>query len=77
MLRIIPSDESSKKPEDASYTLDVLAKCMVSREGGAKKTTKIVPLKDPGVPVVVSVPLSQVDHLYCFCLILLYMLSLS
>ncbi|KMT07897.1 hypothetical protein BVRB_6g145930 [Beta vulgaris subsp. vulgaris] len=55
--------EESKRPEDASYTLDVLARCMVSREGEGKRTTRIVPLKDPGEPIVVSVPLSQIYSL--------------
>lgn len=60
MLLTIHPHEESKRPEDASYTLDVLARCMVSREGEGKRTTRIVPLKDPGEPIVVSVPLSQV-----------------
>uniref|UniRef100_A0A803N668 RNA helicase n=1 Tax=Chenopodium quinoa TaxID=63459 RepID=A0A803N668_CHEQI len=59
-IKSVSEDEGSKKPEDASYTVDVLAKCMVSGEDGAKKTTKIVPLKDSGEPIVVSVPLSQI-----------------
>ncbi|KAH9619824.1 hypothetical protein KSS87_018843, partial [Heliosperma pusillum] len=46
-------DEESKKPEDASYTIDVLTRCMVSKEGGAKRTTKIIPLKNRGEPLVV------------------------
>lgn len=62
-IKSVTEDEGNKKPEDASYTLDVLAKCMVSREDGAKRTTRIVSLKDPGEPVVVSVPLSQIYNL--------------
>ncbi|KAL2939497.1 DExH-box ATP-dependent RNA helicase DExH9 [Bienertia sinuspersici] len=56
-------DGDSKKPEDANYTIDVLARCMVSGEDGAEKVTKIVPLRNPGEPVVVSVPLSQIYNL--------------
>lgn len=55
--------EANKKPEDASYTVDVLTRCMVSREGGGKRTTKIIPLKEPGEPFVVSIPLSQIYSL--------------
>ncbi|CAO2828606.1 unnamed protein product [Amaranthus hypochondriacus] len=62
-IKSISEDEESKKPEDASYTVDVLTRCMVSREDGGRKTTKIVPLKDRGEPIVVSVPLSQVYKL--------------
>ncbi|KAL2926648.1 DExH-box ATP-dependent RNA helicase DExH9 [Bienertia sinuspersici] len=56
-------DGDSKKPEDANYTIDVLARCMVSGEDGAEKVTKIVPLRDPGEPVVVSIPLSKIYNL--------------
>ncbi|KAJ8422625.1 hypothetical protein Cgig2_031561 [Carnegiea gigantea] len=55
----LSEDEANKKPEDASYTVDVLTRCMVSREKGGKRTTKIIPLKEPGEPFVVSIPLSQ------------------
>ncbi|KAH9606013.1 hypothetical protein KSS87_021032 [Heliosperma pusillum] len=58
-------DEESKKPEDASYTIDVLTRCMVSKEGGAKRTTKIIPLKNRGEPLVVSVPISQARFSAC------------
>lgn len=59
----LSEDEANKKPEDASYTVDVLTRCMVSREGGGKRTTKIIPLKEPGEPFVVSIPLSQIYSL--------------
>lgn len=59
----LSEDEANKKPEDASYTVDVLTRCMVSREGGGKRTRKIIPLKEPGEPFVVSIPLSQIYSL--------------
>lgn len=59
----LSEDEANKKPEDASYSVDVLTRCMVSREGGGKRTTKIIPLKQPGEPFVVSIPLSQIYSL--------------
>lgn len=39
--------------------MDILTRCAVSKDELSKKTIKIVPLKDPGEPVVVSVPVSQ------------------
>lgn len=39
--------------------MDVLTRCVVVKEGVAKKKIKIVPLKEPGKPAVVSLPLSQ------------------
>ncbi|XP_034688004.1 DExH-box ATP-dependent RNA helicase DExH9 isoform X1 [Vitis riparia] len=56
-------DDASRKPEDADYTVDVLTRCTVSRDGVLKKTIKIVSLKEPGEPVVVTVPISQIDSL--------------
>ncbi|KAE8709192.1 putative disease resistance protein [Hibiscus syriacus] len=60
---IIEADDANKRPEDASYALDILTRCNVSKDGVGKKTIKIVPLKEPGEPLVVSVPLSQVTSL--------------
>ncbi|KAJ8755659.1 hypothetical protein K2173_022254 [Erythroxylum novogranatense] len=56
-------DDAGKKPADANYTVDVLMRCLVSREGIAKKKIAIVPLKEPGEPLVVSVPISQIVNL--------------
>uniref|UniRef100_A0A2N9ENF6 ATP-dependent RNA helicase Ski2/MTR4 C-terminal domain-containing protein n=1 Tax=Fagus sylvatica TaxID=28930 RepID=A0A2N9ENF6_FAGSY len=56
-------DDANRKPEDSDYTVDVLTRCVVSKDGIAKKTMKIVPLKEPGEPVVVSVPLSQASKI--------------
>lgn len=54
------SDDASRKPEDANYTVDVLTRCKVLKDSIGKKSIKIVPLRDPGEPVVVSLPISQV-----------------
>ncbi|KAK9750052.1 hypothetical protein RND81_02G169900 [Saponaria officinalis] len=60
--RVKSATQESKKPEDANYTVDVLTRCMVSKEGEAK-TSKIIPVEDRGEPFVVSVPISQVHRL--------------
>ncbi|KAA8545426.1 hypothetical protein F0562_020210 [Nyssa sinensis] len=54
---------ASRKPEDANYTVDVLTRCGVRKGEVAKKTIKIVPLKEPGEPIVVSVPISEINSL--------------
>ncbi|WOK97165.1 DExH-box ATP-dependent RNA helicase DExH9 isoform X1 [Canna indica] len=59
----IKGSADDRRPEDANYTVDLLARCHASKEGGMKKSIKIVPLSERGEPVVVSLPLSQVDSL--------------
>ncbi|XP_068654924.1 DExH-box ATP-dependent RNA helicase DExH9 [Aristolochia californica] len=56
-------DNASKKPEDAKYTVDVLTRCEVNKDKAAKKMITIVSLTDPGEPVVLSLPISQIDSL--------------
>uniref|UniRef100_A0A803PIK7 RNA helicase n=1 Tax=Cannabis sativa TaxID=3483 RepID=A0A803PIK7_CANSA len=56
-------DDSSRKPEDSNYMVDILTRCAVNRDGVGKKTIKIIPLKEPGEPVVVSVSISQIQSL--------------
>ncbi|KAG5383082.1 hypothetical protein IGI04_034552 [Brassica rapa subsp. trilocularis] len=56
-------DDDNRRPEDANYTVDVLTRCLVSRDGFGKKKMKPVPIKERGEPVVVSVPLSQIKSL--------------
>ncbi|EOY25727.1 RNA helicase, ATP-dependent, SK12/DOB1 protein [Theobroma cacao] len=62
-VKSVVEDDASRRPEDASYGLDILTRCAVSKDGLGKKKIKIVPLKEPGEPLVVSVPLSQVISL--------------
>ncbi|XP_050270581.1 DExH-box ATP-dependent RNA helicase DExH9 [Quercus robur] len=62
-VKTVSEDDANRKPEDADYTVDVLTRCVVSKDGIGKKTIKIVPFKEPGEPVVVSVPLSQIISL--------------
>lgn len=57
----LSEDDTNRKPEDANYTVDVLTRCAVLRDEVGKKTIKIVPLKEPGEPAVVSIPISQID----------------
>lgn len=57
---IYGADDASIKLEDSNFTVDVLTRCTVNRDGIGKKTIKIIPLEEPGEPVVVSVSLSQV-----------------
>lgn len=52
-------DSGNTKPEDSNYKVDILTRCVVNRDGVAKKSINFVPLKEPGEPAVVSVPLSQ------------------
>ncbi|KAK2987010.1 hypothetical protein RJ640_024908 [Escallonia rubra] len=59
----LSEDDANKKPEDANYTVDVLTRCSVRRDEVARKTVIIVPLKEPGEPIVLSVPISQIDSL--------------
>ncbi|KAJ0045335.1 hypothetical protein Pint_05622 [Pistacia integerrima] len=62
-------DDESGKPEDANYTVNILTRCLVGKDGVGKKTFKIIPLKEPGEPIVVSVPISQAIYLiFFFCL---------
>lgn len=60
---MVYSEDANKKPEDASYTVDILTRCMVRKDEVGKRTIRIVPLKDPGEPAVISVPISQAKFL--------------
>ncbi|MBA0839624.1 hypothetical protein Goarm_005330 [Gossypium armourianum] len=62
-VKSVIEDDACKRPENASYALDILTRCNVSKDGVGKKKIKIVPLKEPGEPLVVSIPLSQVTSL--------------
>lgn len=62
-VKVASDDDANKKPEDASYTVDVLTRCKVHKDEIAKKTIRILPLKEPGEPAVVSIPISQIDCL--------------
>eukprot|EP01018_Ginkgo_biloba_P013880 Gb_31984 [translate_table: standard] len=53
-------DDVNVRPEDAQYTIDILAKCPANKDDGRGKIVKTVPLTDPGEPLVVAVPLSQI-----------------
>ncbi|PPR89875.1 hypothetical protein GOBAR_AA30806 [Gossypium barbadense] len=53
-VKSVIEDDACKRPEDASYALDILTRCNVSKDGVGKKKIKIVPLKEPGEPLVVS-----------------------
>ncbi|XP_022147197.1 DExH-box ATP-dependent RNA helicase DExH9 [Momordica charantia] len=56
-------EDASTKPESAKYTVDVLTRCVVSKDGIGKKIVKIVQLKEHGEPHVVSIPISQISTL--------------
>ena len=53
---------ADRRPEDSDYTVDVLTRCSVMKDSSGKKTMKIIPLKERGEPVVISLPLSQVIY---------------
>ncbi|XP_052138959.1 DExH-box ATP-dependent RNA helicase DExH9 [Oryza glaberrima] len=59
----VKTHSEDRRPEDSDYTVDVLTRCSVSKDKSGKKTMKIIPLKDRGEPVVISLPLSQIDGL--------------
>ncbi|KAL6176342.1 hypothetical protein ACLB2K_052976 [Fragaria x ananassa] len=69
-VKTVSEDDAVKKPEDSNYTVDVLTRCVVSTNGVAKKTLKIVPLKEPGEPVVVSVSISQINSMSRLCMVI-------
>ncbi|XP_076903079.1 DExH-box ATP-dependent RNA helicase DExH9-like [Bidens hawaiensis] len=62
-VKSLSEDDVDKRPEDANYTVDILTRCAVSRDELSKKKIKIIPLKEPGEPAVVSVPISQANNL--------------
>ncbi|KAK3153192.1 hypothetical protein QOZ80_2BG0169060 [Eleusine coracana subsp. coracana] len=59
----VKSHGEDRRPEDSDYTVDVLTRCSVNKDSSGKKTMKTIPLKERGEPVVVSLPLSQIDGL--------------
>ncbi|KAJ1257530.1 hypothetical protein BS78_10G003100 [Paspalum vaginatum] len=59
----VKSHGEDRRPEDSDYTVDVLTRCSVTKDNSGKKTMKIVSLRGRGDPVVVSLPLSQIDGL--------------
>ncbi|KAG2603690.1 hypothetical protein PVAP13_4NG006500 [Panicum virgatum] len=59
----VKSSGEDRRPEDSDYTVDVLTRCSVMKDSSGKKTMKIIPLKERGEPVVISLPLSQIDGL--------------
>ncbi|KAL3635214.1 Exosome RNA helicase MTR4 [Castilleja foliolosa] len=61
--KVASEDDANKKPEDASYTVDVLTRCRVRKDEIAKRTMRILPLKEPGEPAVITIPISQIDSL--------------
>ncbi|KAL6990835.1 Exosome RNA helicase MTR4 [Sarracenia purpurea var. burkii] len=62
-VKSLSEDDANRKPEDANYTVHVLTRCAVHNGEVGKKTIEIVPLKERGDPVVISVPISQIDSL--------------
>ncbi|KAM0903507.1 hypothetical protein ACQ4PT_018607 [Festuca glaucescens] len=59
----VKSNGEDRRPEDYDYTVDVLTRCSVNKDISGKKIMKIIPLKSRGEPVVISLPLSQIDGL--------------
>ncbi|KAK9129473.1 hypothetical protein Sjap_009960 [Stephania japonica] len=58
-----PSKDDDNKIEEANHMVDVLTRCVVSKDAVGNKSMQIVPLKDHGEPVVVSLPISLIDGL--------------
>ncbi|KAK6143786.1 hypothetical protein DH2020_024134 [Rehmannia glutinosa] len=53
-VKVASEDDANKKPEDANYTVDVLTRCRAHKDEIAKKTMRILPLKEPGEPAIDS-----------------------
>jgi ATP-dependent RNA helicase DOB1 len=64
LLSVVDVDDAIRKPENANYTVDVLTRCVVTKDGVAKKKIKVVPLKEPGEPLIVSIPIDQVGPIH-------------
>ncbi|XP_073123860.1 DExH-box ATP-dependent RNA helicase DExH9 isoform X2 [Henckelia pumila] len=62
-IREVSEEDGSKKPEDSSYMVDVLTRCRLQKNELAKKTIRILPIKEPGEAAVISIPLSLIDFL--------------
>lgn len=62
-VKSISEDDANRKPEDTDYTVDVLTRCVVRKDGISKKTIKIVQLKEPGEPLVITIPISQIINI--------------
>ncbi|KAI5432504.1 ATP-dependent RNA helicase mtr4, variant 2 [Lathyrus oleraceus] len=60
-IKGVSEDDANIKPEDASYKVDVLTRCVVRKDKLGKKSVEIVPLKEHGEPIVVSIPISQIN----------------
>ncbi|KAL5096107.1 hypothetical protein RYX36_000434 [Vicia faba] len=60
-IKGVSEDDANIKPEDASYKVDVLTRCVVRKDKLGKKSYEIVPLKEHGEPIVVSIPISQIN----------------
>ncbi|GAU19145.1 hypothetical protein TSUD_79680, partial [Trifolium subterraneum] len=60
-IKGVSEDDASIKPEDASYKVDILTRCVVRKDKLGKKSIEIVPLKEHGEPIVVSIPISQIN----------------
>ncbi|XP_051132574.1 DExH-box ATP-dependent RNA helicase DExH9 isoform X2 [Andrographis paniculata] len=63
-------DDAKRKVEDASYTVDVLTKCKVQKDGVSRRTIKTLPLNEPGEAAVVSISISQIASLSSIRLII-------
>eukprot|EP00252_Welwitschia_mirabilis_P012037 TRINITY_DN2676_c0_g1_i1.p1 TRINITY_DN2676_c0_g1~~TRINITY_DN2676_c0_g1_i1.p1 ORF type:complete len:884 (-),score=205.74 TRINITY_DN2676_c0_g1_i1:262-2913(-) len=62
-------DDNPGRPEDYKYSVHVLTKCATSKDQNPRSAAHLLPWEEPGEPLVISVPLSQVDAL---CAIRLY-----
>ncbi|CAN6448866.1 unnamed protein product [Victoria cruziana] len=63
-------DSESRKPEDANYAIDILTRCAANKDVPGKRSLKIVPISEPGEPLVVSIPLEQVHSLSSVCILM-------
>lgn len=59
----VHAEDVNVRPENAQYTIDVLTKCRTNKDNGQIKFVKTVPWGESGEPLVVALPLSQIDSL--------------
>ncbi|KAL5699123.1 RNA helicase [Ranunculus cassubicifolius] len=66
-LKGLSEDDTSTKADKSKYIVDVLTRCVVSKDDVSMKSIKIIPLAEIGEPAVVSLPSTQIAGLSIHC----------
>ncbi|KAH9318432.1 hypothetical protein KI387_020201, partial [Taxus chinensis] len=59
----VHAEDVDVRPEDSQYTIDILTKCSANKDNGPGNVVKTVAWTGSGEPLVVALPLSQIDSL--------------